>query len=235
VAVLSPDPVRAILQARMSSSRLPGKAMLPLAGVPMAVLCARRLRRGSWPLVVATSTNADDDVLAGALSADGATVVRGPLEDVRARFLAATADLGEDAICVRLTGDNPVPDGEFVQLCVAHFRRAGLSYLGAGNGTAPDGLPYGVACEVFRVSALREAARDADSPREREHVTPAIRARHANSRVSFQPLGGDLSRLRCTVDTRDDYDRMAALFSGHADPVAVSWRMLCQDLRGAPH
>src|SRR6267378_5723685 len=95
-----------VVQARMSSSRLPGKSLLPVGGHPVAVLCAKRAANKGHRVVVAISNDARDDPLARALDAAGVALVRGSLDDVLARFVEATRHLPKDALVVRLTADN---------------------------------------------------------------------------------------------------------------------------------
>src|SRR5579864_8401602 len=93
-----------IIQARMSSIRLPGKALLPVAGYPSAVLAALRAGNLGDEVVVATSNHSSDDSLAAQLSSHNIRVFRGPLDDVLGRYYLAVATLPDDCIVVRLTG-----------------------------------------------------------------------------------------------------------------------------------
>jgi spore coat polysaccharide biosynthesis protein SpsF len=104
-----------ILQVRSTSTRLPGKALLPVAGFPSSVLAALRAGNKGHEVLVVTSSEASDDALAESFRERGITVVRGPLDDVLTRFALATANLPEDCLVIRLTGDNVVPDGELVE------------------------------------------------------------------------------------------------------------------------
>lgn len=227
-------PVRIVIQARTTSARLPAKVLLPLGGMPLSVLAARRAGRSGLEVVVAISDTPEDDVLARMIDDAGLAVLRGPLNDVLARFLMATADLPDEAICVRLTSDNPCPDADFVENLIDQFIRSGVRYLGYGN----DGvwLPYGLSAEAFRVGDLRQAA-DAENAKEapddyvHEHVTPTLRANHAPAvRPALPGITRDLGHLRCTVDTLADYLRMAELFANKADPVNISWRELANEM-----
>src|SRR2546427_12368463 len=101
---------RIVIQARLSSSRLPAKALLPLKGMPVAVLCALRAANRGGNVVVATSTDPSDDVLAAKLSEYSINIARGPLNDVLERFRLATTDLAAGDLVVRLTADNVFPD-----------------------------------------------------------------------------------------------------------------------------
>jgi len=99
-------------------------------------------------------------------------VVRGPVEDVLGRFVEATADLPDEALVVRLTADNVFPDADLIGMIVDEFLRKGTTSLVAA--TPESGLPYGLAAEVFRCGVLREAAQNAVTQYQREHVTPWI-------------------------------------------------------------
>jgi len=224
-------PFRIILQARTTSSRLPAKVLLPVGGHPLSVLAALRAQRNGADVIVAIPDQPEDHLLAQQLIDAGLNICRGPLEDVLGRFLLATKDLDEDAICVRMTCDNPLPDADFVEEVIAHYVASGARYLAYGN----DGqwLPYGLSAEVFRVSDLRAAA--VQYPNDgyiREHVTPSIRRAYATTaRPAFSNWPLDLGHLRCTVDTLTDYLRIAPLFAETSDPIALSWRDLVGQLK----
>jgi spore coat polysaccharide biosynthesis protein SpsF len=219
----------AVIQIRSSSTRLPGKALLPLAGFPMGVLVGLRAMRGGIPVRMATSEDASDDKLARTLMQHGLSVVRGSLPDVLGRYVKATEDLPDDDVVVRLTADNVVPDGDFVKELVAAFEQSGGDYLG---GDVPENrMPCGVKGEAFRVSSLRRAAAEATGPHDREHVTPwIIRNARAGIFTARTLAGEDLARFRCTVDTKEDYDRVRSLFEGISDPVSVRWDELVRRL-----
>ena len=226
---------RIVIQARLSSARLPGKSLLPLKGIPIAVLCALRAANSNGEVVVATSTEPGDDLLSSGLSEYGVKVVRGPLNDVLERMTVATADLVAADLVVRLTADNVLPDGEFIDTLVRAFRSANVDYL--GTRSPADGLPYGLSAEVFTVRILREAAATARTTEDREHVTPWIRshgvAQYADR--SMFDLGRRYDHLRCTIDTLDDYIRLAKLFDTvNVDPIQVRWRALIEGLAGLP-
>ncbi len=211
--------VVAVLQARLSSTRLPGKVLLPLAGLPLMVLAARRAGNAGIPVVVATSVESSDDPVAEVAAAHGLTCVRGPLDDTLHRFVQALAPYQDDDIVVRLTADNVIPDGGLIAEMVEDFTSRSLEYLICAAGTS--GLPYGVSVEVMHVRALREADRTTDDPRDREHVTPAVRRLHGEAQFEkYSDLG--LGLHRATVDQLSDYVRMASLFSQVRDPLAAS-------------
>lgn len=225
----------AVIQARVSSSRLPGKALLPVGGLPLAVLVAKRAASTGRRVVVATSTASSDDVLVRTLEEHGIATVRGSLDDVLGRFLLATADLADDAPFFRLTADNALPDGAFLDEMEADFLASGADYM---TCSADDsGLPYGMSAEITRANALREAAAKARTPYDREHVTPYIRRHREAARFRrYHALA--LGHFRCTIDLLEDYLSIEHIFhkaeDGAEDPVAVSWRQLVERLKEAP-
>jgi spore coat polysaccharide biosynthesis protein SpsF len=208
---------------------LPGKVLLPVCGLPLVVLAARRAARDGIETVVATSSDRGDDALADAIGRYGLRHVRGPLDDVLARFIVATADLGDGDICVRLTADNVFPDGDFVQRLIEAAGGNDDGYAGFSGGS--DGLPYGLAGEAMRVGLLRQADRAARDAHDREHVTPWIIRQCDRNAPAFPRVDGrDLSHLRCTIDTLDDYRTVTAALAGLDDPVATPWQELCRRL-----
>ena len=225
--------VRIIIQSRLSSSRLPAKALLPVAGIPAVVLCALRAGNKNTEVIVATSVDSTDDLLIKALNSAEIKFIRGPLDNVLERFTMVTVDLPDDSIIVRLTADNLVPDGAFVQEIADTLYRKGLQYL--GTNSPMDHLPYGLSAEAFTVKVLREAAQQAESAHDREHVTPWIRRHY--ERELFRPaeITGDWSHLRCTVDTFEDYLRINQVFDKVNDPLNAPWRVLCEILAQVPN
>jgi len=220
---------RVVLQARTSSTRLPGKVLLPICGLPIVVLAARRAAQGGIETIVATSDDASDDRMAETLRKHAIRHVRGPLDDVLARFISATADLDDGDICVRLTADNVFPDGDFVSRLIEAAERTAHGYAAFSGGA--DGLPYGLSGEAVRVGLLRQADRATQEPNDREHVTPWVIRRCGRNAPSMPRVGElDLAKLRCTIDTLDDYRDVTAALVGLADPVAAPWQELCRRL-----
>jgi spore coat polysaccharide biosynthesis protein SpsF (cytidylyltransferase family) len=214
-----------ILQARTTSTRLPGKALLPIAGYPSAVLGALRASNRGHETLAATSNDPSDDELAGKYLSAGIRVFRGPLDDVLARYYLAAAELPDDCIVIRLTGDNVVPDGAFVGDVASAFANGTCEYLAA----PPH--PCGLGCEAFSAATLRLAHRTATSPADREHVGLWMK-RNCKSRV-HSPLamaGEHYSALRCTLDDQKDYQRLLRLFEGVANPVEIGLSELMDKL-----
>lgn len=217
-----------VIQSRLASTRLPAKALLPIAGVASVTLCAMRAANTGLRVVVATSDTAADDAVADVLSAAGIACFRGPHHDVLLRYAQATRDLPESAVVVRLTADNVLPDGEFLQMLLDEFDRRGGEYL--GTGSPQDGLPYGMSAEVFTVAALRRADKVARTAADREHVTPWIRRMDGASGYVCKEGRDYWPRLRCTLDTFEDYAALLRLFAGGSDPVKARWAELVERL-----
>ncbi|WP_417547459.1 aldo/keto reductase [Marinobacter segnicrescens] len=217
-----------LLQARTNSSRLPAKVLLPVGGVPLVVLAARRAGNAGHPVKVVTSRESSDDLLCEVLSTWGIDYFRGELENTLKRFVDAIEGMADDHVIVRLTGDNVFPDGEFIDEMLQDFNQRGLAYLGCGGELS--GLPYGVSAEVTRAGCLREAHRETNSRFEREHVTPWIIARYGRcSFERYRSLG--MAHYRCTVDTLDDYLSVARLFAHSEQPEQASLASLLERLK----
>jgi aryl-alcohol dehydrogenase-like predicted oxidoreductase/spore coat polysaccharide biosynthesis protein SpsF (cytidylyltransferase family) len=221
------------MQARTSSSRLPAKALLPIAGYSSALLATLRAANQNHETIFATSDDASDDELVRLAEDAGLTVFRGPLHDVLGRYYLACAGLPEDCCVVRLTADNVVPDGRLVGELAAAFTASCADYIAADSESS--GLPYGLGGEAFSVAALRRAHREAASVGDREHVTPWIARNGSTAVYRPQILGdADFSHLRCTIDDGEDYRRILRLFEQVADPVGVRWEDLMFKLAELP-
>jgi spore coat polysaccharide biosynthesis protein SpsF len=203
-----PDSALLVLQARFSSTRCPGKVLAPLAGRPLVTHCLARLAAARCgPVVLATSVSPDDDAVAAIGRESGATVCRGPLEDVLARFELA-ARHWQGPFVLRATGDNPAVD-------VDGIHRVLQRLSGGADYVVETGLPTGGAVEGVRTDVLRDAARRATAAYDREHVTPFVRNRPEEFAVVLMPAPEALRRpdLRFTVDTPADLDYMQRVFA----------------------
>ena len=193
----------AILQARMSSTRLPGKVMKSVAGRPMLERQIERLRRCSTldRLIVATSDDVSDDPLAQFLQTIGVETFRGSLHDVLGRYVGAVEALGVNGPVVRLTADCPLADPEIVDACVRLQARLDVDYASnAQRRTYPRGLDV----ECFNLDALLAAGREATDPYDREHVTPFLYRNPERFSQGDLVQDRDESALRWTVDTPED-------------------------------
>jgi spore coat polysaccharide biosynthesis protein SpsF (cytidylyltransferase family) len=218
---MSKERVVAIVQARMTSTRLPGKVLADVCGAPLLQRIVERLRRCSLldAIVVATTVNRDDDPVEALARKLGVDVYRGDEADVLGRVLAAAEGARADVV-VRITADCPVIDPGIVDECIRLRAERSVDYASNVNvRTYPDGLDT----EVMRIDALRTAAREAHDPVLREHVTPYIRGIFPNlpsgnfSRADLK-FCADLSHVRWTVDRQDDLDRVREIFTAFDKP-----------------
>ncbi|MCR5872852.1 glycosyltransferase family protein [Phenylobacterium sp. J426] len=201
----------AVLQARLSSTRLPGKVMKPLLGRPMILRQIERVRRAARVdrLVVATSTDPSDDPLAQVLEADGVDVFRGPLDDVLARFLGALDRWPADVV-VRLTADCPLIDPLVLDDTIGLLAETGADY--AHCRTQDLGFPKGQDVEAMTADTLRRAAELAETREEREHVTWGIWSRPDRYRIVRLMPPVEWGHVRWTVDRPDDFEFVTAVY-----------------------
>ena len=203
-------PVVAIIQARMGSSRLPGKSMADIEGRPMLWHVIQRVKRANLVdrVVVATSTKAADDAIEQMCRDNGVSCYRGSEQDVLDRYYVAAR--GEKAgQIVRITADCPLIDPEVIDRVVRRFQRGDLDY--ASNAMVRS-YPDGLDTEVFSFSALERAWHEATKASEREHVTPYLRSekfRTANVESESTSL---YQHYRWTVDEAEDLDFIRAVY-----------------------
>lgn len=197
-----------ILQARYNSTRLPGKALEVIAGRTILEHCLRRLiKAGVAHVVLATTWEPEDDVLAVIARRLGVGVYRGDSADVLRRFANAARFFELDPV-LRATGDNPAVDVQAPGRVLAALRLTGADYV------IESGLPHGSAVEGMTAAALDTAAALAHEQYDREHVTPFIRTNRHMFTVAEVSAPASLTRpeVRLTVDTREDLDTVRELF-----------------------
>ena len=212
----------AVIQARLSSTRLPGKILLPLPHGGDAGSLAHVIRRAAAAgrfdeIIVATTDGHEDDAVVEVARREGARVFRGSRDDVLGRFDGAAREAGLDLV-VRLTSDCPCLDPGVVRRTIEAFERGRADFA---SNVLEKSWPYSMACEVFPRELLERAAREASAPFEREHVTPYLkdRARFRVLSVVAPPEEHDPT-IRVTLDTPDDYTLLLAVFDAlyPADP-----------------
>lgn len=202
--------VLAILQARMSSRRLPGKVLRPILGRPMLSLQIERLRRCRRidRLIVATSSDPSDAPIAELCSRERIDCFRGDLQDVLDRFYQAASRYAPEHV-VRLTGDCPLADPGLIDRVIDFHLEGGYDFT--GNALVRT-FPHGLDVSVFRHALLGEAWREAQRPAEREHVTVYMKAHPERYRLGDFRDVQDRSHLRWTVDEPADFDFVRAVY-----------------------
>lgn len=206
----------AIIQARMGSTRLPGKVLRVLGNATVLAHVVRRVQRASGidEVVIATTELPQDDAIVEAGLALGVSVFRGSEDDVLSRYYLAAKRAGADVI-VRITSDCPLLDADVLQAMVARFQamhRSGtrVDYL---SNTLARTFPRGLDVEVFTFAALERADREASNAAEREHVTPYICGNPGTFRIEQYENAVDASWYRWTLDTEDDWQLLQRIFA----------------------
>lgn len=204
--------ILAILQARMSSTRLPGKVLRPLCGSPMLLRQIERVRRSARidRLVVATSDDKTDDVLSDVLEGAGVQVSRGALDDVLGRYVGALQAKGPAEHVVRLTGDCPLADWRVIDAVIDRHLKTGVDYTANtwGRRTFPKGLDV----DIVKSGVLIDAAARASDPYEREHVLPHIYRHPERYSLQGYDQAAQEGELRWTVDLPADFEFVTAVY-----------------------
>jgi spore coat polysaccharide biosynthesis protein SpsF (cytidylyltransferase family) len=202
--------VTAIVQARMSSTRLPGKVLQPIIGKPMLSLQLERISRSRLitHICVATSTDSSDDAIADLCRDLDIDYFRGSLSDVLDRFYQASQKYTSDLL-VRLTGDCPLCDPEVIDTVTERALSGPFDYV---SNCLRRTYPVGLDTEVFTPEALETVHREARLPSEREHVTPYIYNHPEKFLTGNVACDRDLSHHRWTVDEPDDLTFVAQVF-----------------------
>ena len=229
--------VLCVIQARTGSTRLPGKVLRELGGVPMLEFMLRRLETlgdhldDTVTVVVATSDLDRDDPIVDIAERCGVPVVRGSERDVLARFATAVAHFPAPVV-VRLTADCPLTDPAIVAAVVQRHRATSADYT---SNVLPRSFPKGLDVEVIATDALLAADRDAVDAAEREHVTPFVYRRPERFRLANLDSGVDAGDERWTVDTAEDLEWVRSMVATAGDP-RVGWQTLLAQVgrRAAP-
>ncbi len=221
----------AIVQARMGSTRLPGKVMKHIGGMPMIEVLLARLACATQvsEIIVATSIDLGDKILADHVHALGYKCYQGSENDVLDRFVQAAKSVNADVV-VRITGDCPLIDPALVDELVRQFKVANVDYV---SNTSPPTFPDGLDIEVFTLAALEKAANETSKPYDHEHVTPYLREFGRFTQAGIQNKE-DLSHLRWTVDEPADFEVVSKIFEYFAPDIHFNWQQVLQLQRSQP-
>ncbi|MDA8942677.1 glycosyltransferase family protein [Alphaproteobacteria bacterium] len=201
-----------IIQARMNSSRLPGKILMDIGGAPLLAHLIRRVKTSklSDHVVVATTDQSIDDLVEGVCINEGVSVFRGSEQNVLERMILASKSVNADAI-VRITADNPFVNGELVDLVLRRFLETYPNIDYASN-TEKSGFPFGLFVEVVKMSSLIKVNENNPSPAQMEHVTISFRSNSNSYNVCNVKTELNFGDLLLSVDTIEDYIRVCPLF-----------------------
>ncbi|MBW2733378.1 MAG: glycosyltransferase family protein [Deltaproteobacteria bacterium] len=220
--------VKAIIQARMGSTRLPQKVLMPLLGKPMLLRITQRLERCHRldGIIVATTDLPEDDVVAQLVERQPSLqLTRGSSRDVLGRYAQAAQEHSVDVV-VRVTGDCPLIDPETVDRCISEFARYEdeCDYV---SNTLKRTFPRGLDTEVFPKPILLMAEQNARGGSEREHVTPYIWKEPLRFRIRQVKSATDWSHLRWTVDTMADFELVARVYEELGSDGAFDYPTIC--------
>lgn len=208
-----------ILQARMGSTRLPGKILMPVGTWPLLLVASRRIAALKAPatLVIATSTLPADDAVEAFCKEQGIHCFRGSESNVLERYYQCAKQYQFSEI-VRMTGDNPFPDIAALERLIAFHRAGGYDYSECFSV-----LPIGVGMELFTFEALEKSRNESTAPHHFEHVDEYILENPHLFRCGTLPPEADTNApaLRLTVDTPEDYRRVNWIVEQLGDPVDI--------------
>ncbi|MCI8566628.1 MAG: NTP transferase domain-containing protein [Lachnospiraceae bacterium] len=193
----------AIIQARTASTRLPRKCLLRVCNKTILEHIVLRLKHANCidTICIATTTNAEDDIIEDTVQGMEVAIYRGSESDVLDRFYQAAKMTKADIIC-RVTADDPFKDPEIVDNFMGDFLKGGYDYL---SNTIKPTYPEGIDIEIFHFNALEKAWKEATLPSEHEHVTPYIWKRPDIFRLYNEVYEEDLSDMRWTLDKAEDW------------------------------
>jgi spore coat polysaccharide biosynthesis protein SpsF len=202
--------ILAILQARMSSTRLPGKVLKPILNRPMLSLQLERVRRSTQidTLLVATSVDASDDSIAELCQREKVGCFRGSLNDVLDRYYQAALPY-EPAHVVRLTGDCPLSDPDIIDRVIRYHVAESFQYT---SNCHPPTFPNGLDVEIVQYPVLRTAWQEAKETYQREHVMPFLWQQPERFRLGNLTNSEDYSHMRWTVDHPEDFALVTEIF-----------------------
>ena len=215
-----------VVQCRYNSTRLPGKAMMILGGIPMLSFLLKRLKAGlpenRFKIMLATTENTADNMIANLGEEEKIEVLRGDENDVLKRYLKCLEVFPAD-IVVRVTADNPLTCPEVLECAVNEMIKRKVDYLKCEN------LPEGSGVDVFSARLLKQLGVQAKDPQEREHINMHVLKNKEKYNTYFLPFGGKHAHpsIRITVDTLEDLENVRSIFKqGDIEP----WRISLLDI-----
>ncbi len=204
----------AIIQARMGSTRFPNKVLTELCGKPMLWHIVNRVRQSEFvsDVVIATSVEQADDAVEQMAKENNILCWRGSQNNVLERFYDCATKYQAD-IVLRLTGDNALVDAGLIDMGITYFRENNFDYV-----YYREGLPLGMAVEIFTYAALKQAYENAEDAQCLEHVTPYLYKNPELFQCKHVPcVGEDYSHLRWTMDTKQDKELVMDIYENLYD------------------
>ncbi len=210
--------INIIIQCRFSSTRLPGKAMYPLCGIPLLSFLIRRLKHNlpdtTFRIIVATTSNREDNPVAAWAEYEGVHFIRGKQEDVLSRYILAMSTYPSEAN-IRVTADNPLTCPEIIKAAASLLLDKKLDYVHT------TGFPCGAGVDAFSASLLNHLHTHTYESPDREHINNYVLKNPEKFQLEAIQAREKLSRtdLSMTIDTPNDFERVSHIFTVHKDPM----------------
>jgi len=213
--------VVAIGQTRLGSTRLPAKVMLALGGMTVLEMFVRRLQRTSMldEVVIATSTEARDEVIVAECHRLGVECFRGDEADVLSRYYHCARAYQAD-IVIRVTSDCPLLDPELLAAGIASHQETGADF---SSNNLTRTFPHGVDFQIISFAALEQSYRQALAADEREHVVEYIERHPADFKINSIESPEQLAHVSFVLDTLDDYQKLCRLIAALDDPLTAGY------------
>jgi spore coat polysaccharide biosynthesis protein SpsF len=226
--------IKIIIQARMTSSRLPGKVLLPLCGSSVLQVMLERLSVLPYQLIIATTNDGTERPIVQLCQKMGISYFQGDTDNVLERYYQAAShfEAQQNDTIVRLTSDCPLISPEVIIATIDYYREHQLDYVGAGVGS---GFPRGMDTEVFSFVLLTEAWQNATRDYEKEHVTPYFYQTCADKlAIGHYHNTQDHSKYRLTLDEPADYQAIQTVYEKLNQRLDFSYAELIQVLQRHP-
>ena len=219
-----------ILQARMSSKRLPFKSASLVKSIPLAILCALRLSNKGHDLILVTSKDSIDDYLVKLCNQYKINYFRGDSKNVLKRFIQCTKKFSDKTIIVRATADNPLNDGNIVNYAVRQYKKNFLEYF--SMPITSTNLPIGLGVEVISLKKLRDIFKSRYSKLDKEHVTWSLNKTFEPKPKYFTSIKLKYkSKYRVTIDNLSDYFSILDLLQKFRNIKKLSWKKILNNIK----
>lgn len=222
----------AIIQARMGSTRLPGKVLMDLGGETTLGRVVRRLSRAKslTQIAVATTDSPADDAILSESERLGVACFRGSEQDVLSRYAGAAEQFAADTV-VRITSDCPLIDAGIVDQVLEELRRSSVDFA---YNDVEHGFPRGLDVEAFSRDVLKQAMAGAHARYQREHVTPFFYEHPELFKATVVRSGKDFSAYRWTLDTPEDLKLIRAVYEHFSNTDEFDWHSVVELMEQSP-
>jgi spore coat polysaccharide biosynthesis protein SpsF len=224
-----------IIQARMTSTRLPKKVMLPLCGKSALEIMINRIEKFKDNIIIATTNDGTEEDIVKLAKKLNVKYYQGDTDNVLSRYYESAIKFGatNNDIIVRLTSDCPIMDQEILSQIIESFKTCKCDYL---SNVIERTYPRGMDTEVFRFKSLKMAYENATTSLETEHVTPYINNTNKDKFIlkSYKDIENN-SKYRLTLDEIDDYEAIKEVYKKFDDKINFSYSQLITTLKDNPY